>query len=60
MNGMRANLPGVGNNVALSGKESWRIDSRKTWFVSSGQTDIISFTILHLHKLHYTLFKTKQ
>ena len=45
---MRANLPGVGGDLALRRKGSWRIDSRKTWSVSTGNMDIISFTILHL------------
>ena len=45
---MKANLPEVGGDLALRRKGSWRIDSRKTWFVSTRQMEIISFTILHL------------
>ena len=45
---IRANLPGVGAGVVLRGIGAWRIDSRKTWFVSSRQINIISFTIIHL------------
>lgn len=45
---MRANPAGVGGELALRRNGSWRIDSRNTWFVSPGQMDMISFTILHL------------
>ena len=44
---MRANLPEVGGDIALRRKGSGRIDSRKTWFVSTRQMNIISFTITH-------------
>ena len=39
---MRANLQGVGADLALRRRKgSWRTDSRKTWFVSTRQMDII-------------------
>ena len=45
---MRANLPGVSDDLALRRKGSRRRDSSKAWFVSKRQMDIISFTILNL------------
>ena len=41
---MRASLPGVGGDLALRRIESWSIDSSKTWFVSTRQMDIISYS----------------
>ena len=35
-------------DLALRRKGSWHTDSRKIWFVSSRQMDIISFTIIHI------------